>query len=89
MKNIKKLMVCLLGAALSSSLNAQDANSYVHEQSDGYEWPTDKEVLAKLDKWQDQKFGVLFHWGLYSVPGVCESWPICCEDWITRPMDSY
>ena len=89
MKNIKKLMVCLLGAALSSNLNAQDANSYVHEQSDGYEWPTDKEVLAKLDKWQDQKFGVLFHWGLYSVPGVCESWPICCEDWITRPMDSY
>lgn len=89
MKNIKKLMVCLLGAALSSSLNAQDANSYVHEQSDGYEWPTDKEVLTKLDKWQDQKFGVLFHWGLYSVPGVCESWPICCEDWITRPMDSY
>ena len=89
MKNIKKLVVCLLGAALSSSLNAQDANSYVHEQSDGYEWPTDKEVLAKLDKWQDQKFGVLFHWGLYSVPGVCESWPICCEDWITRPMDSY
>lgn len=89
MKNIKKLMVCLLGAALSSSLNAQDANSYVHEQSDGYEWPTDKEVLAKLDKWQDQKFGVLFHWGLYSVPGVCESWPICCEDWINRPMDSY
>ena len=82
-------MVCLLGAALSSSLNAQDANSYVHEQSDGYEWPTDKEVLAKLDKWQDQKFGVLFHWGLYSVPGVCESWPICCEDWINRPMDSY
>lgn len=82
-------MVCLLGAALSSNLNAQDANSYVHEQSDGYEWPTDKEVLAKLDKWQDQKFGVLFHWGLYSVPGVCESWPICCEDWITRPMDSY
>ena len=83
------MVACLLGVALSSSLYAQDANSYVHEQSDGYEWPTDKTVLAKLDKWQDQKFGVLFHWGLYSVPGICESWSLCCEDWINRPMDSY
>lgn len=24
------------------------------------------------------------HWGLYSVPGVVESWSICSEDWIVR-----
>ena len=32
------------------------------------------------------KFGVLFHWGLYSVPGIVESWSICSEDvdWISR-----
>lgn len=44
----------------------------VHERSTDYEWPTDQQVLDKLDKWQDQKFGVLFHWGLYSVPGIVE-----------------
>lgn len=89
MKNLKILMVCLLSATCVLNLNAQQENSYVHEQSDGYDWPTGEEVLAKLDKWQDQKFGVLFHWGLYSVPGKVESWSICSEDWITRDMDSY
>lgn len=88
MKNLKTLATCLVSAAFAFNLNAQEENSYVHEQSDGYEWPTDQAVLAKLDKWQDQKFGVLFHWGLYSVPGICESWPLCSEDWITRP-DEY
>lgn len=89
MRNLKIVATFLLGASFALNLHAQDeANSFVHEQSDGYEWPTDKEVLAKLDRWQDLKFGVLFHWGLYSVPGICESWPLCSEDWITRP-DEY
>ena len=78
-------MVCF---GLSSPLFAQSVNGFVHEQSDtdGYVWPTDEAVLNNLDKWQEQKFGVLFHWGLYSVPGICESWPICSEDeeWIPR-----
>lgn len=54
------------------------------QQNDGYVWPTEQNVLNKLGKWQDLKFGVLFHWGLYSVPGIVESWSICDEDWITR-----
>lgn len=59
---------------------------FVHETSQEYVWPTDKNVLEKLDRWQDLKFGVLFHWGLYSVPGIVESWSICSEDegWIPR-----
>lgn len=89
MKMIKKMMASLLGLAMVLNGYAQSENSFVHGQSDGYEWPTDKGVLEKLDKWQDQKFGVLFHWGLYSVPGIVESWNICSEDWIVRPMDSY
>lgn len=90
MRKIKQLAACLMGLALSMGAYAQDdANSFVHKQSDGYEWPTDQAVLKKLDQWQDLKFGVLFHWGLYSVPGICESWPLCSEDWITRPIDSY
>ena len=60
------------------------AQGNIHEQSSSYEWPTDTAVLHKLRTWQDQKFGVLLHWGLYSVPGIVESWSICDEEWITR-----
>ena len=59
---------------------------FVHESSNGYIYPEEKEVLEKLDQWRDLKFGVLFHWGLYSIPGIVESWSICSEDveWISR-----
>ena len=49
-----------------------------------YEWPTDPAVKAKLDQWQDLKFGMIIHWGLYAVPGIVESWALCSEDWIER-----
>ena len=65
---------CLLGLAQGN----------VHEQSADYEWPTDKDVVEKLRQWQDLKFGVLLHWGIYSVPGIVESWSICNEGWIER-----
>lgn len=58
-----------------------------------YQAPTDPAVIAKLSEWQDLKFGVIFHFGLYTHPGICESWPICSEDWIERSpeytYDSY
>lgn len=59
---------------------------FVHESSHGYVPPHEPEVIQKLDQWQDLKFGVLFHWGLYSIPGIVESWSICSEDveWISR-----
>lgn len=62
------------------------AQTYAHGRSETYQYPTDKEVLQKLDKWQDQKFGMLIHFGLYSQLGVVESWSICAEeeDWIPR-----
>ncbi|MBR1401132.1 MAG: alpha-L-fucosidase [Prevotella sp.] len=56
----------------------------IHQQSSSYEWPTDQTVVQKLHQWQDLKFGVLLHWGIYSVPGIVESWSICDENWITR-----
>ena len=61
---------------------AQTGN--IHEQSDGYEWPDDSLVVENLRQWQDLKFGVLIHWGLYAVPGIVESWSICDEPWIRR-----
>ena len=85
---MKRILLLVLTAGLALQASAQEENSFVHEQSDGYQWPTDPAVLEKLDAWQDLKFGVLMHWGLYSVPGIVESWSICNEDWITRPEGS-
>lgn len=87
MKQIKLMMLGLaLSAGFTTQIQAQEAQSFVHQQSntEDYIWPTDPQVLTKLKHWQDQKFGVLMHWGLYSVPGVVESWSICSEDWIVR-----
>lgn len=91
MNTFKSIPCLLLAAAATLSAYADDVQGFVHEQSntDGYEWPTDSLVLQKLDQWQDLKFGVLFHWGLYTVPGIVESWSICSEDvdWIKRSYD--
>ena len=72
---MKRILLSLAGLLAAAALFAQ--NSFVHEQSDGYVWPDDPAVLEKLDQWQDLKFGVLMHWGLYSVPGIVESWNAC------------
>jgi alpha-L-fucosidase len=56
----------------------------IHPASSTYHWPTDPAVKSKLEHWQDQKFGIILHWGLYSVPGIIESWNLCSEDWIER-----
>lgn len=87
MKQFKLMMLGLaLSAGFTTQTQAQEAQSFVHQQSntEDYVWPTDPQVLTKLKHWQDQKFGVLMHWGLYSVPGIVESWSICSEDWIVR-----
>ncbi|MDZ7936233.1 MAG: alpha-L-fucosidase [Emticicia sp.] len=41
-------------------------------------------MAQKLEKWRDQKFGMIIHWGLYAEAGIIESWSLCNEDWITR-----
>lgn len=47
---------------------------------------TDPLVLKKLEWFQDQKFGLLLHWGTYSQWGIVESWTLCPEDepWCQR-----
>lgn len=81
---MKRITILLFLCVLLTESKAQQG--FVHQSSNEYVWPTDKQVLEKLDTWQDLKFGVLFHWGLYSVPGIVESWSICSEDedWIPR-----
>jgi alpha-L-fucosidase len=72
-------VLCMLVA--SSGAIAQEN---VHPQSGAYEWPEEPLVREKLEKWQDQKFGMIIHWGLYAVPGMIESWALCNEEWISR-----
>lgn len=78
---MKKILISLL--ALTMALPSMGQGD-VYEKSKTYEWPTDPQVVDKLKNWQDLKFGVLMHWGVYSVPGMVESWAICDEDWVTR-----
>lgn len=79
---MRKSLLALFVAAMA--VTSAFAQGDVYERSKTYEWPTDQQVVNKLHQWQDLKFGVLLHWGLYSVPGIVESWSICDEDWITR-----
>jgi len=83
-KQSGSIIIGLLLTALPIEIQAQQG--FVHQRSTEYQWPEEKGVLEKLDQWQDLKFGVLFHWGLYSIPGIVESWSICSEDvdWIPR-----
>lgn len=60
-----------------------NAQSFRHETSATYIPPTDPLVVQKLEQWRDLKFGIILHWGVYSVAGMVESWQITSEDWIT------
>jgi len=44
-------------------------------------------LQEKLDWFQDQKFGFMMHWGIYSQWGSIESWPLVEEDTWARPDD--
>ncbi len=81
------LLLCCLVALTWPLLaqNADQANPDLNLNA-AYLPPTDPAVQAKLAQWQDLKFGMLIHWGIYAVPGIVESWSICSEDedWIPR-----
>ncbi len=44
-------------------------------------------VVARLEKFQDWKFGLMMHWGIYSQWGCIESWPLVEADRWARPDD--
>lgn len=76
-----KKIILLFALAIPAIANAQED---IYDPSAQYEYPTDPLVRKKLDQWQDLKFGVILHWGVYSVNGIPESWPICGEPWPKR-----
>jgi alpha-L-fucosidase len=74
-------------AAFLLILNSLQLSAQVlQEQLEDYTFPEEPNILEKLDQWQDLKFGMIIHWGLYAELGIVESWSICSEeaDWIPR-----
>ena len=63
----------------------------VRAQSGPGKQESDPLVLRKLSWFQDQKFGLIIHWGTYAQWGAVESWSICSEDepWCRRPIENY
>ena len=81
---MKRKLVLVLIISIATMKSFSQGNT--HGMSDSYTFPKDENVLKTLDKWQDIKFGMIIHWGLYSQLGIVESWSICSEeeDWIGR-----
>ncbi|MFI5133227.1 MAG: alpha-L-fucosidase, partial [Chitinophagales bacterium] len=52
---------------------------------------TDPLAIQKLEEWKDWKFGLLMHWGTYSIWGIVESWSLCPEDegWTVRKKGDF
>jgi alpha-L-fucosidase len=75
------------GIVLAAAISA----SPLPAQNKAQERETDPLVLKKLEWFQDQKFGLILHWGTYAQRGIVESWSICSEDepWCRRTMDNY
>ena len=71
----------LLSATLLILLNQQIFSQLEHDHRQRYYPDPDPLVAAKLEKWQDLKFGLLMHWGTYSQWGMVESWSMCAEDY--------
>ena len=74
---MKKIFL-VAGLFISSFVYAQENYPFVHE--------TDPLAIKKLEEWKDWKFGLLMHWGPYSIWGIVESWSLCPEDegWTQR-----
>lgn len=64
----------------------QDIEENEAAQLEGYPKDFPKNLTAKLNWFQDQKIGVIFHWGLYAQAGIVESWQLSkADDWARNP----
>jgi alpha-L-fucosidase len=63
----------------------------VHNYSKEKGWvkPQDPKVLERLEWFQDQKLGIMMHWGPYSQLGIVESWALSDNDaeWSREGID--
>jgi alpha-L-fucosidase len=66
------VFLLLFGVAAGPTRSVAQEHPYVP--------PSDPLVREKLEEWQDRKFGLLMHWGLYAQLGIVESWALVSED---------
>lgn len=80
---MKKIFFVFVLLILAGFIQAQENYPFVSE--------TDPLAIKKLDEWQDWKFGLLMHWGTYSIWGIVESWSLCPEDegWTQRKKGDF
>ena len=69
-----------LHLGLSLVLGGAYGPLHLAAQDQPYVPPSDPQVRETLEEWQDLKFGLLMHWGLYAQLGIVESWALCSED---------
>ena len=53
----------------------------IRQSVNSYQAPASPAVQAHLEWFQDQKFGLMIHWGLYCQMGIKESWPLVDNEW--------
>ncbi|MDP5226667.1 MULTISPECIES: alpha-L-fucosidase [Arthrobacter] len=66
------------------------AGAVVDAHDPGYSLPSDPLSRARLQDWQDHKFGIIMHWGIYTAQGLGDSWTLCRsrdEEMMLLPAD--
>ncbi len=51
------------------------------QREKAYKYTDNPDVREHLEWFQDQKFGLMIHWGLYNILGIKESWPLVDNSW--------
>jgi len=80
---MKKFLVVAFILLVNVHLRSQENYPFVFE--------TDTQAVQHIEEWKDWKFGLLMHWGTYSIWGIVESWSLCPEDvgWTQRRKGRY
>ncbi|SDS91963.1 alpha-L-fucosidase [Paenibacillaceae bacterium GAS479] len=65
----------------------QGVHNYTEEKD--YVWPEEPLLRERLEWFQDQKLGLMMHWGTYSQLGIVESWALddVDEEWSRESVD--
>lgn len=65
--------------------------NHTYSEERRYVAPKDPNVTEALERFRDRKFGIMFHWGLYSQLGIIESWMLPDKDrkWAWKENKSF
>lgn len=87
MKKWLVVTILIAGGALAQTVTEGGGEYGAFAASKEWTPPADPAVLEKLQQWQDQKLGIMYHWGTYSQWGIVESWSLVTtrHPWNKRP----